>query len=1231
MFKCPLRCVAAGLLMTLCGTGLHLMAQSVPSGFNDAVVISGFSAPVGFTFDANGRMYVWEKQGKVWIVENGVRLPSPLIDISEEVGNWRDHGCLGFTLDPNFLNNGYIYLLYTVDRHYLMKYGTPEYNAGTNEYYSATIMRVTRYTAVGPNFNSVDMGSRNVLIGESKSTGVPLLHESHSTGSLVFGNDGTLLLTTGDAASYNAVDVGSDPQTYYAQALADSILRPEENVGAMRSQLLNSMNGKMLRIDPATGNGVPSNPFYDPNEPRAAKSRVWALGLRNPYRFTRRPGTGSTDPAAGDPGVFYIGDVGWSTFEEMNVCYTGGMNFGWPIFEGMEQNTSYLNARTQNTTAPNPLYGQGGCTKRYFDFQDLLVQETLTHPAGLPNPCDPSVMIPPNIHFFTNDRPVIDWIHGNRSRCAAFNGNIAVTYDLDDPASPVPGPRFGGNAAVGGTFLAGVGWPAGYQDSYFQADYAGAWIRRVKMSPDNKPVEVYNFATNMGAIVYVNEGPDGALWYVRYENGQIRKVAPLGVTNLPPVAVAEQDVLYGPGPLTVQFTGSNSTDPENGALTYFWDFDDGTTSTSTDPSHVFTAPPGVPTVYSVNLTVRDDQNQPNTTTILVNVNNTPPEVAITSFPDGQFYPVGVDSTFALEASVSDAEHSAAQLTYSWQTVLHHNNHVHAEPVDHAVSSFTVISGVGCYGEEFFYEVKLTVKDPGGLATTVVHQLLPACDRIPPTAVISASTVQGLIPLAVTFDGGGSVDNGTIEYYEWNFGDGTFATGQVVAKTFTEPGDNYVTLTVTDNDGLTASITKVIGGYNMDPPQCLGAAGSVLREYWTGISGSTISSLINSPNYPDSPNGTTYPTSIQGPVNFANNYGTRMRGYIIPAITGKYTFNTTSDDASVLYLSLNADPALKELICEVPGWTNDNEYAKYPRQQSDSIALVAGKYYYFEFLQKEGSGGDHMTVRWTRPDNPTLTVVGGSYVARWQDCGPSVKVRMALDGPYDKTTGLMNDDLRANGAIPLQEPYTALGFAQAGDGGGETISPAMLNVIGKNAIVDWVLVEVRNKQNPSQLLDTRAALLQRDGDVIGVDGFTTLIFNLPQDKYYISVRHRNHLGALRTPQSEMKRHTALVDFTKPSTPTYGDDARNAVPYDRMTLRAGNAVNDGRIKYTGFMNDRDAILLKVGTVPTSSQSGYHSEDTNMDGMVRYTGANNDRDLILQSIGGMDPINVVVEPLP
>ena len=1206
-------------------------AQTVPSGFNDAVVVSGFDAPVGFTFDANNRMYVWEKSGKVWIVDNGTRLPAPLIDLSEEVGDWRDHGCLGFALDPGFLTNGMIYLLYTVDRNYLMNYGKPGYDPAADQYFSATIMRVTRYTAIGPAFVSVDPTSRKVLIGETRKTGVPLLYESHSTGSLVFGSDGTLMLTVGDAASYNSADIGNDPQTYFAQALVDSIITPMENVGAMRSQMLSSMNGKMLRIDPATGDGVQSNPFYDPGAPRSAQSRVWALGLRNPYRFTRRPGTGSTDPAAGDPGVFYIGDVGWSSYEELNVCYTAGMNFGWPIFEGMEENGPYLNARAPNVEAPNPLYGQGLCTQRYFDFQDLLKRETLVHPTGLPNPCDPTVLIPPNIHTFTCDRPMIDWVHGNQSRCSAFNGNVAVQYDLDNPNSPVPGPRFGGNASVGGTFITGTGWPAGYQGSYFQGDYAGAWIRRVNVTPDNKAVQVFNFATNLGAVVFLKEGPDGSLWYVRYENGQIRKISPLGVTNLPPVAVAAQDILYGPGPLTVNFTGSNSTDPENGPLTYAWDLGDGGSATTADPSHTFNAPAGVPTTYTVTLTVRDDQNQPNTTTLLVNVNNTPPVVQITSFPDGQLYPVGVDTTVTLAALVTDAEHGPAQLTYSWKTIFHHNTHVHAEPIDHSVTTSTVLSGLGCYEETFYYEVQLTVTDAGGLSTTVSKQLYPRCYAIAPTAVITAPLSYGFPPFSTSMNGSSSVDNGTIVGYHWDFGDGTTANGETVNKTFIENGDYLVTLTVTDNDGLSSSVTKVFSAYTLDPPQCVGDAGSVLREYWADITGSTISALINSPGYPDSPSGTTYPTSIRGPVNFANNYGTRMRGYIIAPTTGNYTFNATSDDASVFYLSLNADPALKQVLCSVPGNTNDTQYDKYPSQQSGNIALVAGKYYYFEFLQKESSGGDHMTVRWTRPDNATLTVVDGAYLAQWVDCPPSLKVRVDLAGPYDSVNGLMDDDLRAIGVIPLQEPYSALGFTMVG-GAGATIPQSMLAVTGKNAVVDWVLVELRNKSGPSGIVATQPALLQRDGNVMGTDGYSQLIFNVPSDEYYIAVRHRDHLGTMATTRQLLSKNVKTVDFTDPTLNTYGSGARVLLTNGRMGLWPGNVVNDGRLKYTGSNNDRDPMLILVGSdQPTRTITGYYREDINMDGVVRYTGANNDRDKLLMSIGTNVPSSVRVEQLP
>jgi len=1219
------------LLLAMLLSVSMLSAQTVPSGFNDAVAYSSsFVQPVGFTFDANGRMYVWEKSGKVWIVDNGVRLPAPLIDLSEEVGDWRDHGCLGFALDPNFLTNGRIYLLYTVDRNYLMNFGKPGYVPTANTYYQATIMRVTRYTAIGPDFNSVDPTSRLVLLGETKQTGVPLLFESHSTGSLVFGSDGTLMLTVGDGASYNSADVGSDPQTYFTQALADSIIRPDENVGALRSQMLSSLNGKMLRLDPETGNGVPSNPFYNAAEPRSAQSRVWALGLRNPYRFCRRPGTGSTDPAAGDPGVFYIGDVGWSTYEELNVCYTAGMNFGWPLFEGMNASASYPAALTPNVNAPNPLYGQGQCLQPNFNFQDLIVQETLSHPAGLPNPCDPSTLIPPNIHTFLHSRPVIDWIHGTGSRCSAFLGDSAVNYNLNDPLSPVPGPWFGGNAAVGGTFITGTGWPAGYQNCYFQADYGQAWIRRVTMTADNKAVQMYDFGSNMGAVVFLKEGPDGALWYIRYETGQIRKISPLGISNLPPVAVAHQDTVYGAGPLTVHFTGSASTDPENGPLSYLWDFGDGTTGTAADTAHEFTAPAGVPTTYTVTLTVYDDQGQPNSTTLIVSVNNTPPNVQITSFPNGQLYPVGVDTTVDLEALVTDAEQGPAGLTYSWQSILHHNNHVHAEPYDHAVESSIVLSGLGCYEETYFYEEKLTVTDAGGLSTTVSQFLYPNCSAIAPTAVIVASAIFGQSPLDVTLDGSASVDNDSIVSYFWDFGDGTFSSDATVPKTFTSTGEHLVKLTVTDNDGLTSMITRVITVYTLDPPQCVGAAGTVLLEHWLNIPGSTVATLLTAPGYPNSPSDSSHPTTTLGPVDYSNNYGSRMRGYIIPTVSGAYTFDVNSDDASTLYLSPSADPAFRQAICSVPGWTNVGEYHKYPSQQSDTVHLQAGVYYYFDLLHKEGGGGDHMTLTWTTPTDTELEVIDATHLASWQDCPPNVQVRMILAGPYDATTGLMHDDLRTNGLLPHTEPYTALGYPDVEVDG--TVPDTTWTIAGQNAVVDWVLVELRDASDPTVVVARRAALLQRDGDVMGADGYNHLLFNVPAGQYYVAVRHRNHLAAMTATSVMVNASTAAIDFSSPTTATYGVGARDTLSFGRSGLWAGNATTDGVIKYTGTANDRDAILSRTGGGdPTATVAGYFSEDVNMDGTVKYTGTNNDRDAIVVTLGGLSPNAVRNEQLP
>ena len=168
-------------------------------------------------------------------------------------------------------------------------------------------------------------------------------------------------------------------------ALNEGILKPHENVGAFRAQTVDSHCGKILRLNPINGDGLPSNPFFDASEPRAPRSRVWALGLRNPFRMALKPESGSHDPEDGDPGALYIGDVGYVTWEELNVCDGPGQNFGWPIYEGHYLEPGYAPVLTENPSAPNPL--GSNCGIDYFRYQDLLVQDTANTPYW-GNPCD---------------------------------------------------------------------------------------------------------------------------------------------------------------------------------------------------------------------------------------------------------------------------------------------------------------------------------------------------------------------------------------------------------------------------------------------------------------------------------------------------------------------------------------------------------------------------------------------------------------------------------------------------------------------------------------------------------------------------------------------------------------------------------------------------------------------------------------------------------------------------
>lgn len=732
-----------GYILILCAGQLNAQITFSDANFSTSNIASGWMYPVGATFSKDGQqLFVWEQSGKVYVCNrnssgNYIKQTTPVIDLSQEVGNWRDHGLLGFALDPQYASNGLIYLLYVVDRHHLMNFGTASYNPTTNDYFKATIGRLTRYKTQTVSTNLVvDAATRTILIGETKTTGIPILHESHGVGALAFCADGMLLISVGDAGSYNTADNGSIAHTYYVDALADGIIRPEENVGAFRSQMVNSHNGKLLRVDPSNGNGVGSNPFFDPAQPRAPKSRVWAMGFRNPFRIAVRPGTGSTNPSTGDIGEVFVGDVGWNQYEEMNIVKAAGQNFGWPLFEGVSTQNGYYNFATAsqyNKDEPNALSASCSPSQPFFTFKNLLKQATADEINTVYNPCSPTTAVGTANRYY-HRRPAIEWPHsGYNARVPTFTGNNASAAIIGTPESGVTGGLFGGNCAVAGVWYSGTSYPAIYQNTFFQGDLGGQWLRAIAIDYTDQVKRVESFANGFNNLACVALNPiDGTVFTVEVMAGTAVKRIVYG-GNIPPVAKPASDKIYGPTTLAVTFDGSASYDPTVGGsiASYAWDFGDpssgaNNTSTSMSPSHSFTAPVGTPTKFTVTLTVTDNGGASSSETMIISVNNTPPVVNITSPIKNSKYRIAPDSVYLCTATVNDAEHGFGDLKYAWQTFLRHNNHQHPETVDTVRNTNTRISRIGCNGDDYYWLVELTVTDKDGLATKDSTKIYPEC-------------------------------------------------------------------------------------------------------------------------------------------------------------------------------------------------------------------------------------------------------------------------------------------------------------------------------------------------------------------------------------------------------------------------------------------------------------------------------------------------------------------------
>ena len=236
----------------------------------------------------------------------------------------------------------------------------------------------------------------------------------------------------------------------------------------------------------------------------------------------------------------------------------------------------------------------------------------------------------------------------------------------------------------------------------------------------------------------------------------------------------------------------------------------------------------------------------------------------------------------------------------------------------------------------------------------------------------------------------------------------------------------------------------------------------------------------------------------------------------------------------------------------------------------------------------------------------------------------VKLQGALMG--NTTAGYMRDDLRTLGYLPTTEPYSALlHFVHVGpEGGGETVDPAVLEVTGQNAIVDWVLLELRPATDSLTVVGTRAALLQRDGDVVDTDGVSLVRFDsLSAGNYFVAVRHRNHLGVRTLAAPLLSRTPTLVDFINPGMAVRGLHPQATV-FGERALYAGDLNQDGRSIYRGPNNDMTTLLFRVLNEPANTDylvnyivHGYEATDLDLNGQSIFQGPNNEQSKLLLQV--------------
>ncbi|MGW4642569.1 ThuA domain-containing protein [Sphaerisporangium sp. NPDC004334] len=559
---------------------------TVSTRFQKVTLDGAPDQPMELDVAADGTLYYISRSGKVNMIAPG---GSPRTIGTLSVYDGGEDGGIGLALDPNFATNRWVYLNYSPS------------NGGE-------VNRVSRFTING---TTLDLSSEKKIIEVPAYRNVD--EPGHTGGYMAFGPNGNLYIAPGDdtnpngSSGYAPIDERSGREHYDAQRSAANT---------------NDLRGKILRIHPESDGTytVPSGNLFAPG---TAKTRpeIYAMGFRNAFRFSVDKETGWISAADYGPDAGSAnsnrgpeGTVEWNLIKEPG-------NYGWPY-----------------------------CVGNNIPFNDFNFS---TNTSGSKFNCSAPVNNSPNNTGLTN-------LPAAKSATIWYNYHASAEFpeiNCCGGAAPMGGPFYHYDASSSSDRK----FPEYFDKTPFFYEWSRNFVKELRLDSSGNLLKINSFVPQLSlhAPVDMKFGPDGALYYADWGNGfghtntddGIYRIDYIGGGggNRSPIAKAGATPDTGSAPLTVAFSSAGSSDPDGDAITYAWDFGDGATSTSANPSHTYSSNG----TYTARLTVRDSGGKTGTITLTIGVGNTRPTVAFSAPPDGGFINFG--DTVNYNVTVTDPE------------------------------------------------------------------------------------------------------------------------------------------------------------------------------------------------------------------------------------------------------------------------------------------------------------------------------------------------------------------------------------------------------------------------------------------------------------------------------------------------------------------------------------------------------------------------------------------------